>query len=220
MQELDRSTDSVMTSYGSGHIRQALPVGVLDFLCSIITKLSSSIEMELKLTSVLWSQIIDEMLNYSSRKPTNLPDDLLLSLLEVIELCADSYVGLIADKELLLEEVALEETRRNGLQDTSPIATAFADDGVHISDSSVVHFEVLKAFINSPAFWNDLIVLQSEVGKRCLITSSCIPSIFSDNMLLFNHSSVCYRYIEINPSNMRGSIAADSSTSGRSNSKQ
>lgn len=53
MQELDRSKDPIMTSYGSGHIRQALPVGVVDFLCSIITKLSSSIEMELKLTSFL-----------------------------------------------------------------------------------------------------------------------------------------------------------------------
>lgn len=113
------------------------------------------------------------MLDYSSQKPIDLSDEILLSLLEVIDQCAESYVGLIADKELLLEEaVALEEIRRKGLQDTSPIAATYGDDAVHSSDS-VVHFEVLKVFINSPAFWNDLIVLQSEVGKRCRMY--CIP---------------------------------------------
>ena len=29
MQELDRSTDSVVTGYGSGHMRQAISVGVV-----------------------------------------------------------------------------------------------------------------------------------------------------------------------------------------------
>lgn len=115
------------------------------------------------------------MLDYSSRKPIDLSDDLLLSLLEVIELCAESYVGVIADKELLLKEVALEETRRNGLQDTSsPIATAYGDEAVHVSGSAV-DFDELKAFIKSPTFWNDLIELQSEVGKRC-VSHACSPS--------------------------------------------
>ena len=108
------------------------------------------------------------MLDYSSRKPINLPDDLLLSLLEVIELCAESYVGVIADKELLLKEVALEENR------SSPIATAYGDEAVHVS-GSVVDFDELKAFIKSSTFWNDLIVLQSEVGKRC-VSHACSPS--------------------------------------------
>lgn len=40
-----------MTGYGSGHMRQAISVGVVAFLRTII-KLTS-IEMELKLTSVL-----------------------------------------------------------------------------------------------------------------------------------------------------------------------
>lgn len=113
------------------------------------------------------------MLDYSSRKPITLPDNLLLSLLEVIELCAESYVGVITDKELLLKEVALEETRRNGLQDTSsPIATEYGDETVHIS-GSVVHFDELKSFIKSPTFWNDLIVLQSEVGMRMPVAHPC-----------------------------------------------
>lgn len=44
MQELDRSTDSVMTGYGSGHMRQAISVGGVALIRTII-KLTS-IEME------------------------------------------------------------------------------------------------------------------------------------------------------------------------------
>jgi len=104
------------------------------------------------------------MLEYVSRMPSNLPGEIiiqrehLLSLLEVVELCAESYVCFIADKELLIEEDALEATRRSAANDAvSNKAAAHATDAVQC--------EVLKAFINSSAFWNDLLLLQTEVNS-------------------------------------------------------
>jgi len=155
MQEVDRTTESVMLNdgKGTGHIRQSLP-------------------------------ILDEMLEYVSRMPSNLPGEIiiqrehLLSLLEVVELCAESYLCFIADKELLIEEDALEATRRSAANDAvSNKAAAHATDAVQC--------EVLKAFINSSAFWNDLLLLQTEKLK----TMNGDPLVSTDEAVLSSASN-------------------------------
>ena len=79
----------------------------------------------------------------------------LLSLLDVIELCADSYMSIIEDKQSLLDEYSDTTTHPNcNLSD------------IKVDDTCIpgaVQFDLVKEFVNSSAFWNDLLLLQSEV---------------------------------------------------------